>query len=191
MQHFHDLWAVQYSLFSSPKQPNSATECWQGSGQAPDEERQCSRLAWPWVVAVCPGHYVDPVVVIVLLLLCRCDSSYVSILCGWNWQWVYSHFKKFNIWWRHCPDSHTRARTHTHTHTAYGLTGLARGGQQVTRCKEVFGKAVKLLVELASLQVWWLYLWIVCAEVVLFVNGTIHKWFNLPPDFIHYVGRSH
>ena len=36
---------------------------------------------------------------------------------------------------------------------AYGLTGLARGGQQLTRCKEVFGKVVKLLVELASLQV--------------------------------------
>ena len=36
---------------------------------------------------------------------------------------------------------------------AYGLTGLSRGGQQVSRCKEVFGKAVKLLVDLASLQV--------------------------------------
>lgn len=36
---------------------------------------------------------------------------------------------------------------------AYGLFGLARGGQQVSKCKEVFGKAVKLLVELASLQV--------------------------------------
>ena len=36
---------------------------------------------------------------------------------------------------------------------AYGLTGLSRGGQQVSKCKEVFGKAVKLLVELASLQV--------------------------------------
>ena len=37
--------------------------------------------------------------------------------------------------------------------SAYGLTGLSRGGQQVTKCKEVFGKAVKLLVQLASLQV--------------------------------------
>ena len=36
---------------------------------------------------------------------------------------------------------------------AYGLTGLARGGQQLTKCKEMFGKVVKLLVELASLQV--------------------------------------
>jgi len=34
----------------------------------------------------------------------------------------------------------------------YGLTGLSRGGQQVSKCKEVFGKAVKLLVDLASLQ---------------------------------------
>ena len=36
---------------------------------------------------------------------------------------------------------------------AYELTGLSRGGQQVNNCKEVFAKAVTLLVELASLQV--------------------------------------
>ena len=35
----------------------------------------------------------------------------------------------------------------------YAMVGLARGGQQVGKCKEVFGKAVQLLVELASLQV--------------------------------------
>eukprot|EP00800_Vazella_pourtalesii_P006700 TRINITY_DN18784_c0_g1_i1.p1 TRINITY_DN18784_c0_g1~~TRINITY_DN18784_c0_g1_i1.p1 ORF type:complete len:258 (-),score=79.75 TRINITY_DN18784_c0_g1_i1:51-824(-) len=34
----------------------------------------------------------------------------------------------------------------------YLLTGLSRGGQQVQRCKEVYYKAIKLLVELASLQ---------------------------------------
>jgi hypothetical protein len=37
--------------------------------------------------------------------------------------------------------------------TGYELTGLSRGGQQVSKCQEVYGKAVKLLVELASLQV--------------------------------------
>ena len=36
---------------------------------------------------------------------------------------------------------------------AYELTGLSRGGQQVSKCKDVFGQAVKLLVKLASLQV--------------------------------------
>ena len=35
----------------------------------------------------------------------------------------------------------------------YELTGLSRGGQQVSKCQEVYAKAVKLLVELASLQV--------------------------------------
>ena len=35
----------------------------------------------------------------------------------------------------------------------YELTGLSRGGQQVGKCQEVYAKAVKLLVELASLQV--------------------------------------
>lgn len=35
----------------------------------------------------------------------------------------------------------------------FGLTGLGRGGQQVQKCREVYGKAVETLVELASLQV--------------------------------------
>lgn len=37
--------------------------------------------------------------------------------------------------------------------TGFSLTGLARGGQQVSKCKEMFGKAIDLLVQLASLQV--------------------------------------
>ena len=37
--------------------------------------------------------------------------------------------------------------------TAYELTGLSRGGQQVNNCSQTFNKAIKLLVELASLQV--------------------------------------
>ena len=37
--------------------------------------------------------------------------------------------------------------------TGYELTGLSRGGQQVGKCQEVYAKAVKLLVDLASLQV--------------------------------------
>ena len=35
---------------------------------------------------------------------------------------------------------------------AYELTGLSRGGQQVSKCKEMFGKAVKLMVDLATMQ---------------------------------------
>lgn len=35
---------------------------------------------------------------------------------------------------------------------AYQLTGLAQGGQQLTKLKNNYKKAVKLLVELASLQ---------------------------------------
>lgn len=37
--------------------------------------------------------------------------------------------------------------------TGLGLTGLGRGGQQITKCRETFAKAVETLVELASLQV--------------------------------------
>ncbi len=36
----------------------------------------------------------------------------------------------------------------------YELTGLARGGEQLSRLKRNYAKAVELLVELASLQVW-------------------------------------
>lgn len=36
---------------------------------------------------------------------------------------------------------------------AYELTGLSKGGQQVNNCAQTFNKALKLLVELASLQV--------------------------------------
>lgn len=35
---------------------------------------------------------------------------------------------------------------------AYGLTGIARGGQQLTKLKANYQKAVSLLVDLASLQ---------------------------------------
>jgi len=56
---------------------------------------------------------------------------------------------------------------------AYGLTGLSRGGQQVSKCKEVFGKAVKLLVDLASLQVCILHLgWLLSS-----LNGKADKFF--------------
>ncbi|XP_031554086.1 V-type proton ATPase subunit D-like [Actinia tenebrosa] len=41
---------------------------------------------------------------------------------------------------------------HSDGTNSYELTGLSRGGQQVSKCQEVYGKAVKLLVELASLQ---------------------------------------
>jgi V-type H+-transporting ATPase subunit D len=36
--------------------------------------------------------------------------------------------------------------------SAFELTGLGRGGQQVQKCKEAFHKAIQVLVELASLQ---------------------------------------
>jgi V-type H+-transporting ATPase subunit D len=35
----------------------------------------------------------------------------------------------------------------------FELTGLAKGGQKIRQCAEAWTKAVKLLVELASLQV--------------------------------------
>ena len=38
-----------------------------------------------------------------------------------------------------------------------GLTGLGRGGQQITKCRETFAKAVETLIELASLQVSFLH----------------------------------
>jgi V-type H+-transporting ATPase subunit D len=37
--------------------------------------------------------------------------------------------------------------------SAFELTGLGRGGQQVQKCKETYMKSLEILVELASLQV--------------------------------------
>lgn len=38
------------------------------------------------------------------------------------------------------------------SHADFNLTGLGRGGQQVTKAREVYAKALETLVELASLQ---------------------------------------
>lgn len=43
--------------------------------------------------------------------------------------------------------------TYSHCPSGYELTGLARGGEQLSRLKRNYARAVELLVELASLQV--------------------------------------
>lgn len=52
----------------------------------------------------------------------------------------------------------------------YGLTGLSRGGQQVTKCKEIFGKAVKLMVDLATMQT----SFIILDEVIKVTNRRVN-----------------
>lgn len=44
----------------------------------------------------------------------------------------------------------------------YELTGLARGGEQLSRLKRNYAKAVELLVELASLQVGGMHICTIC-----------------------------
>lgn len=43
--------------------------------------------------------------------------------------------------------------SYLHWFPGYELTGLARGGEQLSRLKRNYARAVELLVELASLQV--------------------------------------
>lgn len=43
--------------------------------------------------------------------------------------------------------------SHLYLFSGYELTGLARGGEQLSRLKRNYARAVELLVELASLQV--------------------------------------
>lgn len=51
------------------------------------------------------------------------------------------------------PPAHRRVISPLALHLeAYELTGLSRGGKQIQNCKAMWAKAVKLLVELASLQ---------------------------------------
>ncbi|KAB8364848.1 hypothetical protein FH972_024711 [Carpinus fangiana] len=52
----------------------------------------------------------------------------------------------------------------------FGLTGLGKGGQQVTRCRETYSRAVETLVELASLQT----AFVILDEVIKVVNRRVN-----------------
>ncbi|GAA5872083.1 hypothetical protein JCM8547_003097 [Rhodosporidiobolus lusitaniae] len=52
----------------------------------------------------------------------------------------------------------------------FGLTGLGRGGQQITRARETFAKAVETLVELASLQT----AFVILDEVIKMTNRRVN-----------------
>ena len=52
----------------------------------------------------------------------------------------------------------------------FELTGLGRGGQQVTKCKETYQKAVQILVELASLQT----AFVILDEVIKVTNRRVN-----------------
>jgi V-type H+-transporting ATPase subunit D len=50
------------------------------------------------------------------------------------------------------------------------LTGLGKGGQQITRCRETYHKAVEILVELASLQT----AFVILDEVIKVTNRRVN-----------------
>ncbi|KAK6350275.1 H(+)-transporting V1 sector ATPase subunit D [Orbilia brochopaga] len=58
----------------------------------------------------------------------------------------------------------------TEENNDFGLTGLGRGGQQVQKCRDVYGKAVETLVELASLQT----AFVILDEVIKIVNRRVN-----------------
>ncbi|SGY21401.1 BQ5605_C016g08232 [Microbotryum silenes-dioicae] len=60
--------------------------------------------------------------------------------------------------------------TFSSARTAFGLTGLGRGGQQITKCRETFAKAVETLVELASLQT----AFVILDEVIKMTNRRVN-----------------
>lgn len=54
----------------------------------------------------------------------------------------------------HNPCSNnSKPRSYPCAYVEFNLTGLGRGGQQITKAREIFAKATETLVELASLQV--------------------------------------
>jgi len=60
----------------------------------------------------------------------------------------------------------------------FGLTGLGKGGQQVTRCRETYARAVETLVELASLQT----AFVILDEVIKVVNRRVNAMYvQFPP----------
>lgn len=52
----------------------------------------------------------------------------------------------------------------------FQLTGLGKGGQQIKRCREVYGRAVETLVELASLQT----AFVILDETIKVVNRRVN-----------------
>jgi len=52
----------------------------------------------------------------------------------------------------------------------FQLTGLGKGGQQIKRCREVYGRAVETLVELASLQT----AFVILDETIKIVNRRVN-----------------
>ncbi|KAF3918124.1 hypothetical protein ABW21_db0209700 [Orbilia brochopaga] len=58
----------------------------------------------------------------------------------------------------------------TEENNDFGLTGLGRGGQQVQKCRDVYGKAVETLVELASLQT----AFVILDDVIKIVNRRVN-----------------
>jgi len=59
---------------------------------------------------------------------------------------------------------------YTDSPSDFSLTGLGRGGQQVTHAREVYGKAVETLVELASLQT----AFVILDDVIKVVNRRVN-----------------
>lgn len=58
----------------------------------------------------------------------------------------------------------------------YELTGLAQGGERLSRLKRNYAKAVELLVELASLQVWAFHPFI----TLMCYCGSMARWAYCP-----------
>jgi V-type H+-transporting ATPase subunit D len=54
--------------------------------------------------------------------------------------------------------------------SAFELTGLGRGGQQIQKCKDTYKKAVEVLVELASLQT----TFVILDEVIKVTNRRVN-----------------
>ena len=54
--------------------------------------------------------------------------------------------------------------------TAHELTGLGKGGQKITQCRETYHKAVDILVELASLQT----AFVILDEVIKITNRRVN-----------------
>lgn len=139
------VWSSKSNLYSCV-QHNCNPECQQSSSEGPCQEGQCGRFAWKNIyhfnVAVDEARF----------------EMHIYFFPSGVTLPVFEHYQEGGDSKSHLDPSNLVLWLCGRCELSpclpgYELTGLAKGGEQISRLKRNYARAVELLVELASLQV--------------------------------------